>query len=116
MKKENCGMFYEGYLRKAFKNCDRGCDPARLADADVYTTAVSNNDYLNELKIGIGYAMIIKNHDCQDEVDNCIIDSDDLVNMNKLLADVLKADSVSGVLEAAEEHEKLIDNIKKRIN
>lgn len=60
----DCRMEYELFIRRAFGMAlgdmpGRGADPAGLADADYFSKYSGN---LNDVKIGLGYAVRIYGH------------------------------------------------------
>lgn len=95
-------LMYENFLRKAFGNdIERGGDPAGLAEADIYNLS-HNNENLNKMKIGTGYAMNIYNRNYMDLKE--LRDPDDYEKMNQFIDEVLVATTGKEIVEIIEKY------------
>ena len=105
---------YEHFVRKAFGDVERGKDPAGLAEADIYNSLYSAT-YMNELKIGTGYAIAIYKSNYIEEKE--LRDPDDYEKMDKFLDDVLKANTgeeIGKIIEEYREFQKELDDLPNR--
>lgn len=94
-------MKYEGFLRGAFSihlnnSIDRSGDLGGLAEADIFRAAESGDlHYLNEAKIGTGYAIAIYNNEI---FNNSPVSDSDHSSMNNLFDQVLSASSTIDII------------------
>lgn len=99
---------YEWFIKNAFGISGSEKDPAGLAEADIYSSNTSAS--LNEVKIGIGYAFSIYNHNYMNQKE--LRGSEDFERMEQLLDKVLSASSkieISNIIEEYKDYMKELE-------
>lgn len=108
-------LMYEYFLRDAFgNNTEKYGDPAGLADAGVFNHSY-DKAYLNKLKIGAGYAIVINNRKYENKKE--LRDPYDYDKMDQFINEVLVAKTGNEVVETIQryiEFRKELEQLKDR--
>ena len=112
MEKKEYALKYEFFIRNTFK-CQRGEDPAKLADADIYNLA-HEKEYLNKVKTGLAYTIARRSSDYVNSKQ--LHDPDDYERLERLLDDSLNVIDIQGIIDVLDKATNLFYELESRVD